>query len=127
MEIPKSLIEKMNKGQLVIFAGAGLSMNAGLPGWVELINSILDDLNEKEPKSAKYKDALKDEIMTPLDVLKKIEYHKEFAIEALEQKIRSYDNTKPTQIFYEIGKISTKIVTTNYDCILDTCYQDFEK
>ena len=127
MEIPKSLIEKMNKNQLVIFTGAGLSMNAGLPSWVELINSILDNLNEKEPKSVKYKAALKDEIMTPLDVLNKIEYHKEFAIEALEQKVRSYDNTTPTQIFYQIGKISTKIVTTNYDCLLDSCYPDFEK
>lgn len=127
MDIPKSLIEKMNKNQLVVFAGAGLSMNAGLPSWIELIKNILDELNDKEPKSEKYKEALKDDIMTPLDVLNKIEHHKEFAIEALEQKIRSYDKTMPTQIFLEIGKISTKIITTNYDCILDSCYQDFEK
>ncbi|HBN06470.1 MAG TPA: phosphohydrolase, partial [Bacteroidales bacterium] len=72
MEIPKSLIEKMNKNQLVIFAGAGLSMNAGLPSWIDLINGILDDLGDKEPKKDKYKDALKDEIMTPLEVLNKI-------------------------------------------------------
>src|SRR5690554_6517079 len=124
MEIPKSLIEKMNKNQLVIFTGAGLSMNAGLPSWTELISSILDDLYEKEPKSEKYKEALKDEIMSPLDILNKIESHKEFAIEALEKIIRNYDSVQPTQIFNEIGKISTKILTTNYDCILESCYHD---
>lgn len=127
MEIPKSLIEKMNKNQLVIFTGAGLSMSVGLPSWTELIYSILDDLNEKEPKREKYKEALKDEILTPLEVLNKIEHHKEFAIEALEKIIRNYDTTEPNQIFKEIGKISTKILTTNYDCILESCYQDFEK
>jgi len=55
MNIPKSLIEKINKKQIVIFAGAGLSMNAGLPSWKELIISILEEITEKEPKSEKYK------------------------------------------------------------------------
>ncbi len=127
MDIPKSLIEKMNKNQLVIFAGAGLSMSVGLPSWIDLINRILDDLGDKEPKKDKYKEALKDEIMTPLDVLKKIEYHKEFIIEATEKIIRNFDNNQPNQLFHYIGKISTQIITTNYDCILDNCYKDYEK
>lgn len=127
MEIPKSLIEKMNKNQLVIFTGAGVSMNAGLPSWNQLIEYILDDLREKETKSEKYKEALKDDIMSPLDVLHKIEHHKEFAIESLEKTIRRYDNIQPTPIFKLIGEISTKFITTNYDCLLETQYQDFEK
>ena len=40
MNIPNSLIEKINKKQLVIFAGAGLSMNANLPSWKELIIKV---------------------------------------------------------------------------------------
>ncbi len=127
MDIPKALIEKINKKQIVIFAGAGLSMNAGLPSWKDLIINILDEINDKEPKSEKYKSALNDEIMTPLDVLNKIEAYKEFAIEALEKKIRQYDSTTPTEIYKLIGDISTKIITTNYDCLLETSYQDFEK
>ena len=89
MNIPSSLIEKINKGKIVVFAGAGLSMNAGLPSWNQLIASILDEIGDKEPKSDKYKEALADDILTPLDVLNKIEHHKEYAIEALEKKIRS--------------------------------------
>lgn len=127
MDIPKSLIEKINKNQIVIFAGAGLSMNAGLPSWKDLIVNILDEINDKEPKSEKFKVALNDEIMTPLDVLSKIEAHKEYAIEALEKKIRQYDGTTPTEIYKLIGEISTKIITTNYDCLFETSYQDFEK
>jgi NAD-dependent SIR2 family protein deacetylase len=127
MNIPKSLIEKINKNQIVIFAGAGLSMNAGLPSWKELIINILEEISDKEPKSEKYKIALNDEIMTPLDVLNKIEIHKEYAIEALEKKIRSYDNKKPTLLYELLSEISTKIITTNYDCLLETQFQDFEK
>ena len=127
MNIPKSLIKKINKKQIVIFAGAGLSMNAGLPSWKDLIISILEEISDKESKSEKYKIALKDEIMTPLDVLHKIEEHKEYAIEALEKSIRSFDNVEATSLHKQLGEISTKIITTNYDCLLENQFHDFEK
>jgi NAD-dependent SIR2 family protein deacetylase len=127
MNIPSSLIEKINKKQIVIFAGAGLSMNAGLPSWTELIVNILDEIKDKEPKSDKYKIALDDEIMSPLDVLNKIEHHKEYAIEALNKKIRSYDSKKPTKIHEHLEGISSKIITTNYDCLLENQFQEHEK
>ena len=127
MNIPKSLIEKINNNKVVTFVGAGLSMNAGLPSWKDLIIYILDEINEKEPKSEKFKTALNDEIMTPLDVLTKIEVHKEYAIEALEKKIRSYDSQKPTPIHKRLNEISTKLITTNYDCLLEDQFPDFEK
>lgn len=127
MNIPKSLFENINKNNIVVFAGAGLSMSAGLPSWQDLIASILDELGDKELKSAKYKDALTDDIMTPLEILNKIEVHKEFAIEILEKKIRSYDAQKPTSVHKLLGQISTKIITTNYDCLLETAFHDFEK
>ncbi|QXP58567.1 SIR2 family protein [Olleya sp. HaHaR_3_96] len=110
----------------MIFAGAGLSMNAGLPSWTDLIINILEEIKEKEPKSDGYKDAIKGDIMTPLDVLNKIEHHKEFAIEALSKNIRSYDNRKPTKIHEKLGDISTKIITTNYDCLLESQFKEHE-
>lgn len=72
MEIPKALIERIEKKQVVVFVGAGVSMNAGLPSWGGLIEAILDGIGEREPKRDKYKTGLKDEILTPLDVLTKI-------------------------------------------------------
>ena len=57
MKIPSLLTEKISKGKIVIFAGAGLSMNVDLPSWFDLINNILDEIKENEPKSAKLKDS----------------------------------------------------------------------
>ena len=127
MNIPKPLIEKINKNQIVIFVGAGLSMGSGLPSWKQLIINILEEIGHKESKSQKFKIALDDEIMTPLDILKKIEIHKEYAIEALEKSIRFYDDKKPTSVHKLLGQISTKIITTNYDCLLENEHQGFEK
>ncbi|WP_346855314.1 SIR2 family protein [uncultured Draconibacterium sp.] len=127
MNIPKSLIEKVSKKNIVVFVGAGLSMNAGLPSWNKLIEVILDGIGEREPKKDKFKEAIADDILSPLEVLTKIEAHKEYAIEYLDKEIRSYDSVRPTSIHDKIGMISTNIITTNYDCLLDENYPHFEK
>lgn len=127
MNIPRSLIDKIIQNKVVIFVGAGLSMHAGLPSWRDLVINILKEISDKEPKSEKYIEALNDEIMTPLDVLNKIGNLKEYAIEALEKIIRSYDSKEPTALHRSLGNISQKIITTNYDCILETEFPDFEK
>ncbi|HBN06469.1 MAG TPA: hypothetical protein DD434_11885, partial [Bacteroidales bacterium] len=57
----------------------------------------------------------------------KIEIHKEFVIEAIDKIIRGFDDVKPSRLFNYIGEISTKIITTNYDYILESIYKDFEK
>ena len=61
MNIPKPLIEKINKNQIVIFVGAGLSMGSGLPSWKQLIINILEEIGHKESKSQKFKIALDDQ------------------------------------------------------------------
>lgn len=127
MLIPKSLIDKINNKQVVVFVGAGLSMNAGIPNWKNLLIEILDELKDKESKNEKYKSALIDEIMTPLEVLKKIEIHEKFVFEALEKIIRKFDNAEIPNVYNLLGQISTKIITTNYDCLLENIYSDFEK
>lgn len=127
MEIPKALVDKIIKKQVVVFVGAGTSMDAGLPSWGKLIEVILDGIGDREPKKDKYKTALKDEILTPLEVLTKIQEHREFAIEYLEKEIRSYDPVSPTEIHEKIGLISSKIITTNYDCLLEESLPGYEK
>jgi len=127
MNIPQSLLEQIRKKNLVIFAGAGLSVNAGLPNWSELTETILDRLGSKEPKADKYRQALRDEILTPLEILGKIENLKEHAVESFHEIIRSYDNVKPTKIHEILGQISSKLITTNYDCLLDDQFPDYER
>lgn len=127
MNIPPSLIDKIIKKKLVIFVGAGISRSVGLPSWNQLIDAILDGIEEREPKKDKYKNALKDEILTPLEILTKISHHKEHAIEHLEATIRSFDNVSPSSVHEKIGKISNHIITTNYDCLLEIQHPKFEK
>lgn len=126
-EIPKNLIEKIKKGNVVIFVGAGLSMIAGFPDWKNLTISILEELIEKDDKVKGYINALKDNLFEPIEILKKIEHLKSFAIEGLEHEMKKYDSLLPTKIHEKIGLISTKLITTNYDELLEKYNSDFEK
>ncbi|MFV8269997.1 hypothetical protein ACNQGP_08685 [Flavobacterium sp. GT2N3] len=55
----------------MLFTGAGISINSGLPNWNHLIEKMLDGLGSKEEKSEKFKLALKDELFTPIEILNK--------------------------------------------------------
>lgn len=127
MTIPNNLISKAKEDKLVIFVGAGLSMNCGLPNWNQLTIEILKGLKEYDDKCDAYINAINIEIMSPVDVLKKIDGLKAHAIEILEKVIRSHDDKSPSSTHQILGSISTKIITTNYDNLLEKQYQNFEK
>lgn len=124
--IPSNLIAKAKEDKLVIFIGAGLSMSCGLPNWNKLTVEILEGLREYEKKCDKYINAINDDIMSPVDVLQKIDTLKFNAIEILEKIIRSHDDKVPSAAHQILGSISTKIITTNYDTLLERQYKDFE-
>lgn len=126
MKIPQSLYAKIKSNNLVVFVGAGLSINSGLPNWKELTIEILKGLKDYDDKSPKYIDAINDEIMSPIDVLEKVDNFKVHAIENLEKVIRAHDSKAPSSTHALIGQISTKIITTNYDNLLEKQYPDFE-
>lgn len=41
----KNLVEAMNDDELIIFVGAGVSANSGLPSWSELIKELKSELS----------------------------------------------------------------------------------
>jgi len=41
----KHIVEALNQDKLIIFVGAGVSKNSGLPDWSELIKCFKDELN----------------------------------------------------------------------------------
>lgn len=127
MHIPEKLKQKINQNNLVIFVGAGLSCKMGYPNWNTLIIDILGGISDKEEKSQKYIQALKDEILNPIEVLSKISDHKPASIEILERTIRNHEATKPSKVHEKLGLISDKIITTNYDSLLEKALPDFEK
>ena len=125
--IPDSLKEKIKQDKVAIFVGAGISTGAGLPNWVELIEIILDGLSSKESKSQKLKQALSDELLTPIEILGKIEHLKTTAIEIFYHELSKYKHLLPTSVHSKIGQLSNQIITTNYDNFLEQANNEFEK
>ena len=130
----KSIKEAQDNNQLVIFVGAGVSKNSGLPSWYELIKNIADkiDYNEKckncddKGDNCPKKDCKKRYEFSQEEFLKIPEYffncdnsinHKEyydFISESLkyEKKVNLIDD--------EVFKILPRhIITTNYDTLLE--------
>lgn len=115
----KSYIEKIQKAsrenRLVIFAGAGVSNNSGVPAWSSLINGLKDDLtglvgtNVDDLKLAQlYKDKFKDPV-----------YHDKIKELLLDGKVA----TNP--VHDAVMALSpTHIITTNYDDLFE---QEFVK
>lgn len=126
-DIPKSLEEKIKKENIVVFVGAGLSVSAGLPNWKELTISILEGLKDHEGKAEGFVSALKSDLFEPIEVLGKIEHLKVNAIEIFEREIKKSDQVNGTAIHSKIANITSKIVTTNYDELLERSNPLFEK
>ncbi len=123
---PEQLLKKINQNNIVIFVGAGLSLSAGLPNWDTLIENILDGISSKEKKSEGYKQALKNDLFSPIEILSKISYLREDVIEILEKEIRKFNHQEPTSMHSKIGSLSNYIITTNYDNLLEKSLPEFE-
>jgi NAD-dependent SIR2 family protein deacetylase len=127
MQIPKKLEQKINQNNIVVFVGAGLSCKLGYPNWNSLLIDILSGISDKEGKSDKYIQALRDEILNPIEILSKISHHKTASIEILERVIRSHEKIEPSKVHEKLGILSNKIITTNYDPLLEKALPAFEK
>lgn len=119
------LINKIKQNNVVIFVGAGLSINAGYPNWNNLVENILDGISSKENKSEALKSALKEDILSPIEVLNKISLFREESISILESQIRNHQSN-PLPVHYQLGKISNQIITTNYDSLIEKALPDYE-
>jgi len=58
MYINEELIEELKKKNVILFAGAGVSMNLGLPSWGALISEMAEELNYKSESFQRYGDFL---------------------------------------------------------------------
>ncbi len=120
------LKERIQQNKIAIFVGAGISTNAGMPDWNGLMDAMLESLATKDPLCGKYQQGIKDGILTPIEVLGKIESLKDSAVDILYKKIKSSNTIEPTTTHSKIGKLSDQILTTNYDDLLERANGDFE-
>lgn len=112
--ITRSHIEQIQlasrQNRLVIFVGAGVSANSGVPLWSELINSLKINLPEYVNEDT---DALK-----IAQLYKELRGEKEY-LEKIKE-ILKYGKVSPNEIHKAIFELNPcHIVTTNYDDLLE--------
>lgn len=124
MIIPNDLLQKVANNQVILFAGAGVSMNIGLPSWKSLIEYMALDLKIDPSVFINEGTFLElaeyySEKMGSLDPL--IEWMRvNFSVP--DQKI------KQCKIYELIAKLEfRKIYTTNYDHTLEQAHSIYNK
>lgn len=102
------------ENKLVIFVGAGISMNCGLPSWNDLIEKFGEKLGEKISNSEDVLDI--PELF--YDNYGKVEYYR-ILNDTFNKKL------KPHAIHETLKKLNPKyIVTTNYDSLIEDTLND---
>ena len=114
-DIPHTLKEAIRLNKLLIFVGAGISKTAGLPLWKEIVIKTLEDPAIVKGKS--FISAIDDEILTPLEALDKIQ--KSNRREVYKHFENETSKTLESSIYKKISNISKRLITTNYDSLIE--------
>ncbi|HEY1047537.1 MAG TPA: SIR2 family protein, partial [Bacteroidia bacterium] len=127
----KELKDAVKNGDLVIFAGAGISKNVGLPLWTELVLKIIERINTNNPY---YGDTLisifnnqssKNQIFDTLNYIERNSL-KDFVNQILNEEIfekgkKLISENKILPLHSKLWQLSKKIITPNYDTLFETC------
>lgn len=119
--IPQPLVDAINENKVIFFLGAGSSMNAGLPSWSNIVRDVLISKKDYIDKASSYLAALDDGILSPAEVLDKIESSKKYIYPIFESSLR---NGLPSELHKKLACISKKYITTNYDNLIESCFDD---
>lgn len=103
------LAEELEKGKLVVFVGAGVSKNSGLPEWKELIKDYAEYRGIKEFTSKEY-------LTIPEEVFERYGSLKYYEI----AEKRFLGKYVPNSVHRILKKMDlTYIITTNYDTLIE--------
>ena len=114
-EIPQALQDAVKENNVIVFIGAGLSKAAGLPLWKDIVIKVLE--NPRVKKGASFKQALNDGIISPLYVLDAIK--SENRKDIYQEFEASTSQELECTLHKSAALISRRIVTTNYDRLLE--------
>lgn len=105
--------EKLEKNNIIIFAGSGLSKSLGLPDWNNMVIQTIKNLNK--PNLTPFINLLENQTMQALEVLEYLRKDKEEIHKYIRTKFKVEQN-RNLQLHEKLLKLSNnKIITTNYD------------
>jgi hypothetical protein len=128
--VPPSIADAAEAGKLVVFVGAGLSRLAGSPGWQEFANSLLSWLVDQELINHSLRAQLASlPVKTRISIALQIAEQNLKAISASDYR-RMLMTSDPgklevgNKIYRDLGLISQKFVTTNFDGWLEIDFRN---
>lgn len=117
--IPENLQKALRKQNVVILAGAGVSLYANYPSWKELIIQIYKKLvNDYDDKLNLLIPAIEQDVLGIFEALEKIKKYDSVAREVLKEQLNNIPNIELT-LHKEITNVSRKVITTNYDRLFE--------
>ncbi|RAW14504.1 hypothetical protein DC345_16285 [Paenibacillus taichungensis] len=116
----QQIIEAIKENKLLLFIGAGFSQPLNFPSWNGLISLVLKGLASEDDKYKRLEDVLDTGLFTSLEVLDKIKDKKKQVYEVLYREIDKSLDGLNLELHQKVGKVSSKIITTNYDRLLET-------
>ncbi len=120
-EMIEELKESLLNEKLVIFVGAGISKNSGVPTWGQMVRIFAEKIGYPSHRLTTDEYIKIPQYFYGID---KSENHKDY-YDTLYKSINL--NCKPNIINYLINEIHPKhIVTTNYDKLMDNVAHDYE-
>jgi hypothetical protein len=129
--IPPGLKDAAQRGVLIPFVGAGVSVLAGCPTWAKLADGALRACIEENKFT--YGQLAQIENLTPrvkLSIARGLEIEHGFNIDysrLIHPKVNDEQKEIGNRVYRSLGKLGTRFVTTNYDGWLDTEIPDVQR
>ncbi|MGS2751315.1 SIR2 family protein [Bacillus zanthoxyli] len=120
IHIPNSITEAALENRLIFFIGAGFSKDFGYPDWEGLVKKFLQQIILDDPAVEPFLTLLEAKKMELLDVLDYIKEEKNIIRDIIKDEFK-YDDTKASLLskHKKLFEISQKVITTNYDKLLE--------
>lgn len=115
--LPFELVDAVKSGNAVLFAGAGISLAAGLPSASAFAQSIIKLMHDIEPNySANPTGSAFAGVATDLSAV----MGRQYLVTAITKVIDSPQGVGPTEAHIKSVKLFDHIITTNYDNLFET-------
>jgi len=126
--VPASLVRYLRDKRCVLFAGAGLSASAGLPGWKKLLTIMAKEVESEDGSSSVGAELQKlieaGKLLEVADHARQRLGERRY-LELLGEQLRGGSGAIPEVHHLVVQLPFTAVVTTNYDKLLERAYTQF--